>query len=73
MKTTIHTENEGIKEEVLISSIEDYLLNIMEISSNVIDFIQKATNGLTNETNSLSEEDQETLEEFYIQNINRFK
>ena len=52
MKATITTEQEGNFEQVRLKDLHDYLHNIAEISNNSIDFCQKVSYGLSDESRS---------------------
>ena len=65
---TITGEYEG---EPVISSggpLEEYLIEIMSQAISAKDFVRKVTYGLTDETSSLSKEDQAKLIQFYTDN-----
>tara|TARA_R110002126_G_scaffold93089_3_gene220739 strand:+ start:479 stop:697 length:219 start_codon:yes stop_codon:yes gene_type:complete len=65
MKATITTEQEGNFEQVRLKDLHDYLHNIAEISNNSIDFCQKVSYGLSDESTGMQVADQSTLEEWY--------
>ena len=62
---TITTEHEGIKKTTLLKELENFLEEMYNVSPNVKHFIRKGTYGVTDETYTLSEKDQKSLDTWY--------
>jgi hypothetical protein len=69
LNNTITTEYAGQFSVITLESIVDYLTNVYEIAISQADFIRKAVEGLTDETNELSSGDQTTLAEYYNESV----
>ena len=63
----ITTEYEGAFIETPLEDLIDFLCNIAEISLDSEDFVRKVTYGVTDETGSLSQEDNQTLRDWYFE------
>ena len=66
-KMKITTEYEGAFIETPLEDLIDFLCNIAEISLDSEDFVRKVTYGVTDETGSLSQEDNQTLRDWYFE------
>lgn len=66
LNKTITTEFEGQFSLVTLGSMADFLINMYEIAISKEDFIRKAINGMTDETNDLSDGDKTTLGDLYL-------
>jgi hypothetical protein len=62
---TITTEYQREFMETPLEDILDFLCNMAEIASTPDDFVRKVTFGVTDETNSLSQADKQTLRDWY--------
>jgi hypothetical protein len=69
LNKTITTEYNGEFSVITLESIVDYLTNVYEVSISQADFIRKAVDGLTDETNELSSGDKSTLAEYYNETV----
>lgn len=65
----IHTEWEGQLEAKTLGELSEFLHNMLEISQNLQDFLNKVDYGLTDETSQLSPEDHATLTKWYLKEI----
>ena len=66
-KMKITTEYEGAFIETPLEDLIVFLCNIAEISLDSEDFVRKVTYGVTDETGSLSQEDNQTLRDWYFE------
>lgn len=65
----IYTEWEGQLEAKTLGELSEFLHNMLEISQNLQDFLNKVDYGLTDETSQLSPEDHTTLTKWYLKEI----
>ena len=65
----IYTEWEGQLEAKTLGELSEFLHNMLEISHNLPDFLNKVDYGLTDETSQLSPEDHVTLTKWYLKEI----
>ena len=66
-KMKITTEYEGALIETPLEDLIDFLCNMAEIALDSEDFVRKVTYGVTDETGSLSQEDSQTLRDWYFE------
>ena len=65
----INTEYDGQLESKTLGELSEFLHNILELSHNLNDFLNKVDYGLTDETSRLSSEDHSTLTKWYLKEI----
>lgn len=66
-KMKITTEYEGALIETPLEDLIDFLCNMAEIANSLADFILKVEYGVTDETSRLSDEDRQTLRDWYFE------
>ena len=65
----INTEYDGQLESKTLGELSEFLHNILELSHNLNDFLNKVDYGLTDETSRLSSDDHSTLTKWYLKEI----
>lgn len=64
---TITTEYEGRFKETQLEDLIDFLCNMAEIAIDSEDFVRKVTLGVTDETIGLTQQDRQTLRDWYFE------
>ena len=65
----INTEYDGQVETRTLGELSEFLHNMLELSHNLNDFLNKVDYGLTDETSRLSSDDHSTLTKWYLKEI----